>query len=537
MRHKEKYFYLVFWIILALRILQSLYFFIEYPRLPALANLGIDTPTYIAEARRLAAEGLGGMSTFQPPLYILLLTVITFCGLPLVLTVKIFNLFCALTVVFSTWKIGKKIAGDRLAWLSGILCMAYTPLWAYVQSLQYELFATALISGSVALAITRKDGKTIPLISPLCLGLAILVREPAMALIPVIALLEPTWLRKARFSAIAALIPSLWIAFLYYQHGQLIPISSKGAVNFLMGWNPNATGGFNLTLAGIGEPSGWDFIRAYPSEALILCVKKLGLFFGFYADGWYPASWGSYILCIISFGVLDYQYCLFLSRVWLPALGVLGVSVALLHRQYWRELLVVSLIPVAAFLIHLPFISSPRFLIPFSVPVFILAAVSLLRFHGSFTKKHCIAVCVPLMFLYFLPFERPFRILLEAEDMEGERAMKIPCDTCSAGAARLVSNTGEKQLVMFYSDQTFPSGHYRIIFTGKHLSGLHVEIYDEARRVISREPVRVDQSTSSGMASFDLPRKQSVAIGVRSREGQTIEVDTLQVARDPQRTP
>ena len=277
-------------------------------------DAGLDTTAYVT----LAQQVIGGNPALGPGLYFVSPLYIYFlAGL-----LSVFDSFTAIRVVQAAlgtasaaciFVMAKWWFSERAAWIAGVLA-GLTGLFTFYESLILQASIDGFLASAALLALTsglRGSWKWAAL-SGVIFSLAGLNRPNmliAAILIGVVMLVTKRWLLSASLAAglLAGMLPVTIRNVVVSGHWTLA--SSHGGLNFFIGNGEGATGfyravpGISPTIGGqerdtrrvaeqaLGRPvteaeassyfsrRALDWMRAHPSTALALLVKKLGYTF------------------------------------------------------------------------------------------------------------------------------------------------------------------------------------------------------------------------------------------------------------------
>jgi hypothetical protein len=208
----------------------------------------------------------------------------------------------------------------------------------------------------------------------LALGLITLVREPLIAFIPVFAIYvahQATRAVRVRVGMAAGLIvlvcatalPLAWSAGESRRAGRAILIRDNATGILPFGHNPHANGTWNVSLAGVGEPSGVAFMLAEPRREAWLVGRKLLYFWGILRDGWNPPRPGAVWLARAAGGLVPLDVILPAVRGGWLLVAFLAACLAFQKRQ-WQTVWLLPATVATLMAVHLVTISSHRFAVP-----------------------------------------------------------------------------------------------------------------------------------------------------------------------------
>jgi Dolichyl-phosphate-mannose-protein mannosyltransferase len=372
-----------------------------------LPNLQVDADSY----DRLAQEVLrtGSLSAIPPtfaPGFVTILAVVYATFGHSIVAAKTLLWICLVLATIGAALLARRVHGTAAAgWTAAFLTASSAALQAYTGTIQYEVLVAALILALIALTLRviapQKPGALVwrAVLLGAALGVAVLIRETIIVLVPVFALFvahrahrahrahpahpaHPATLRaRARVGAAAGLavlvcamaVPLGWSAAESRRMGRVMLVRDNVQGILPFGHNPYANGTWNAALAGIGEPSGIAFIIAEPRLELWLLGRKLMYFWGVLRDGWNVPRPGAVWLARATGGLLPLDLLLPVIRGgWILA-ALLAACLALRGDQ-WREYWLLPGTIASLMFVHLVTISSHRFAIPILPVAFVLVA-------------------------------------------------------------------------------------------------------------------------------------------------------------------
>jgi tetratricopeptide (TPR) repeat protein len=234
---------------------------------PFVATLIVDSKEYDAWARQIAAgDWLGSRVFFQAPLYpYLLATTYSIVGHRLD-AVYWLQILAGVAGVFALFRAARLMGGDAIGLTAAALAALYGPFVFYdVQILKESLAVTAscFLLWSVAAARARERSHAIWLVAGLVLGFLTLLRENALAALPVVAALA--WRRGMPPRALATRAGAVTLGVVLTLipvalrngrvGGDYLPTTSQGGVNFYIGNNASADGTYRPVVPGKQIPS------------------------------------------------------------------------------------------------------------------------------------------------------------------------------------------------------------------------------------------------------------------------------------------
>jgi hypothetical protein len=361
-------------------------------RLSIVPNLEVDARAYDAFALDLSRHPtVQALPPVFPPGFVAIVAIVyATVGHSLVAAKSVLWTCLVLTTILGGL-LARRIYGTNAAgWTAALLIASSPALQAYTGTLQYEVLVAALILGLILLAISTGSAADLrkirsrALVLGLALGLALLIRESLVALVPVIALFvgqqAARTTRVAAGAAVAAIVivgaaapPAAWSAFqsMKVGHPMLIRDNVQGILPF--GHNPRANGTWNVALEGIGQPAGIPFILAEPHQEMRLVVRKLLYFWGILRDGWNVPRPAAVWVARATAGLVPLDFLLPFARGGWLLIAFVAACLAL-GRTRWQQFWLLPALVAALLALHLATISSHRFAIPVLPIVFIVIA-------------------------------------------------------------------------------------------------------------------------------------------------------------------
>ena len=371
------------------------------------------------------------------------------------------------------------IYGRRAAPVAALLCASSPGLRWYVGTLQYEvvtaaLFIALLVAATrVAEASTVRTGMRRALLAGVVGAALVLTRETFVLVVPLIALWVWGRLRSrldwrhaavsaATIVATAAMPAIAWSAVRTVEHQRLILISEKGPKEFQLGNNPLANGSYNEPLAGMAEPAGFDYIRAFPLGALTLAGRKLLYLFGVPRDGWnvpHPlATWiwrattGAVPLTIIE-PIIRGGWLLIAAIAAIVMLGREG------RRKWWMLPATIAVILA----VHVITLGSFRFAVPLLPALYVLASGPIATLvHAILPSLRTPVVAIAVTFLTVVAIAAQFRawplhVEYRAVSLDGIAARNDD-DPIAASHVRIADAARGVRPVVLLAEQHLPSG-------------------------------------------------------------------------------
>lgn len=386
--------------ILALTILLHVGWIIYYPTKPY-----ADSAWYFEKAGDLA-RGRGyiyDLTTRKPtaawpigyPAFLALFFWIT--G-PRILVAQLVNVGLATLIVYLTYWVAKCMFGYTVAFLSALFMATFPGFVVYSSLVCSDILFAALFIVVLSITLTSMQPghnagsrrRVIIIAAGLLNGFLVLTRSTGLMLFPlwiitrwlvekrnVRATLQWTWMMALG----TCLVVALWTFRNYQRFHKFIPVSTNGGVNFWMGNNPLAYGGFifprdvaqNPLLPLIGDEVavdetgyklGMQFIREHPGRALKLLPAKLFYLFNSSDSG---LEWDLRSAVAPNQGGAGVHIHMVINLVYtlLALMALLGLSVLLLKHREGKQLVWIGLLcSVVWTLIHLPFFGQDRFMLP-----------------------------------------------------------------------------------------------------------------------------------------------------------------------------
>jgi 4-amino-4-deoxy-L-arabinose transferase-like glycosyltransferase len=344
---------------------------------------------------------------------------------PNILVAKLINVVLSTLTVLFTYFIGKQIFTHKIAILATIFLTFLPGVIVYTSLLSTDTLFMALTSLCFVLVLKNGDLRQSeatpwnPFFTGLTNGFLSLVRGVGLSIMPV--LIFTYWLtinKKARSTirwAIIAVVSMLcvvlpWTIRNYVHFNKIILVSTNDGVNFWIGNNPNAYGGYifprdpainpifpligdDIAVRETGFQEGFIFIRENPKKVISLVPAKI---FYLYNSNDFGLHWNK--LSAINtnqMGTGTRAYALTnLAYTFLALNAIIGVAYLLFRNfeMYPLKWLGV-LFTIYWTIIHLPFFGQDRFvlpLIPFLTIYASLGIITLLTLNNVSrdTSKH-----------------------------------------------------------------------------------------------------------------------------------------------------
>lgn len=443
----------------------------------AVANLGIDTAAYRELGLAVSQHGLAAIPPTHPPGYPVFLSLMVRASTLLGTThwiegVKWVQLVCICVLAVCSWRVGATLLSPMAGVLAAV-CVVWSPGYrAYAATLQYEVLAATVVWVALACGVGSVT-KTRALFVGVIVGCSALVRETnSFVVFPLLlwwwgserhcAKGQFTWCGMCLLGG-AGCVVTAWIAHQWWVHGVIVPISGKSAINFEIGFNPQANGTFNVVADGLGEPSGWSFIASQPGTAAWLIVRKLGYLWGWLRDGWNVPHPGTLLVWWLTGGFLEYSACMTVARVCPAALALAGTVWGL--RAHASRLgvacLLLFLVVTSAF--YTLFIGSYRFLLPVLPAVYLLFSIGVVTVERSTSKMWLFpVVIITVISLLMVPSSvRSGRFVLDipVEYLEGIGGGRV---ATPRGVALRAPLQGESRVVALFPAEYMPRGVFTV---------------------------------------------------------------------------
>ncbi len=458
---------------------------LAYPdRVSVLPNLQTDAAAYDAFARDLAASWqVSALPAKHPPGWMVLLaSVYSVAGHSYVAGKLVSWAALLVSVALCGW-LALRVYGPTAAAVAAVLCAASPGLRAYVGTLQYEvvtgaLFALLLVlSTRVCDATRRGDAVRRAALAGAAGAALVLTRETFVLVVPIAA----WWIwrrvgravdrRSALLAAgtllvVATAPPLAWSTLQTVHHERLILISEKGPKAFQLGNNPLANGTYNEPLAGMAEPSGFAYVRAFPLQAVRLAARKVLYLFGILRDGWNVPHPAAVWIWRATTGALPLPMIEPVVRGgWL--LAVCLIAFRTLGRDGLRTWWVLPATVSAILAVHVITLGSYRFAIPVLPVLYVMASgplATLARAVVPALRTPIIAVTCALIAALAVAAQYrswPLDVRYDAVDLDGIAAAN-EVDTVSRSPARLADARRGFRPVALLPDTYFPEGRLTV---------------------------------------------------------------------------
>lgn len=233
--------------------------------------------------RLINGEGYnhGHIKAYQPPLFQLMVAGIYLTFGESISLVRIIQAFIGAAVCLLLFYIGREMGSEIIGLVAGLVVAVFPQMVRYsVEFWSETLFVFLMLAGVYAVIRAEKSSPILwRSIAGVSFGLSALTREAGLILLFALLvwyLLVHRSIRAAlaRWSVVvlfAVLVISPWTIRNYTVFKTFVPISSNGGVNFHIGNNPQATGGFEWRL-----PPGAKWDVASPNGEAELEASVLG---------------------------------------------------------------------------------------------------------------------------------------------------------------------------------------------------------------------------------------------------------------------
>jgi hypothetical protein len=233
---------------------------------------------------------------YWPPLWSLTLGAVFAMAGPSLLAGRLFLLLCLIVTTIGVWRLSAEIVGDAAARWGALFFYASWNTFRFTGYLQYEIFLSMLTTLAIlATWLSLKSPSPRPqalLVAGFLWGFAGLTSPKVLLLVPLVGFLFlRRWkgisalLRWIYFAAGSGVPIAVWAIRNYVAFLKIILVSTNGGVNFYIGNNPQATGGFiHPSQLGVRLPydaskewyrAGIEYIARNPTEALERYALKL----------------------------------------------------------------------------------------------------------------------------------------------------------------------------------------------------------------------------------------------------------------------
>jgi 4-amino-4-deoxy-L-arabinose transferase-like glycosyltransferase len=267
-----------------------------------------ESSTYFKNATELS-QGYGYVYDIQtgrpmaawPVGYPVFLAMLFFISSPSLLVAKLANVALSILTIWLAYEWIRRIFNRQVATFASLILAILPGLVVYSSLVQTDLLFLCMTTASLLLVIVERQSSHAiagSFFTGLMSGMTALVRSTGITLLPIWIFFHWLVTRKINLSLKwtiglflgTFLIITPWIVRNYSAFGKIILGSTNGGVNFWMGNNPQAYGGFmwprdesNPLLPLVdtetiidqkGYELGSQFIREHPWQALALLPKK-----------------------------------------------------------------------------------------------------------------------------------------------------------------------------------------------------------------------------------------------------------------------
>lgn len=495
-------------------------------------NLGIDTQIYRDLAKLTAEKGLSAIHTGHPPGYITFLALFYLLFGNPIFTAKIAQLVLLTFICLFVYLTGRRVFSEATGIVAAVFTAWSPGLTAYAATIQYEVLATALLWAAVCFLYAYLEDRKRVLnlfVSSFLLSLGTLVREPvALFFLPVLLSsflgneARVTKFRAATINATLFIAPILaWIIFQWHSSGQLVPISAKSKINILIGANPLADGSFNVVRSGIGEPAGFDYIRAEPLAALSLLFKKVGYMLGVLRDGWNVPRVGSVLAWYLTNGLFNYKLDMLLARV-LPLLAACAGSVLAYRRKLVGIAGLIYLL-IATLGFYALFFGSYRFLLPVLPVIYLFAAYAIVSLNSR--QIRTIGILGIVSYLVTSLVFPGFKLTISGAELDGSQVLNVSDFGSKNVQVLYAPPQADGRLIGFFPPEFFPRGAFEFAVryrTDGQPGGT-------AGRMIIRKP----NGRSLCMMNLSIPMDNNYFTATKSCETDGIGTLSVEIQSDP----
>lgn len=343
-----------------------------------------DMFAYDRIATRLAAGQGYGPSSFWPPLYPYFLSLIYRAFDYNLLTVRICQGILSSVTCVLMYMLGRRLAGPVVGVLAGIISVFSTEFLFHSQYLFTQILFIFLEVLFVLLLVHLADAPSVvkSVAVRMTLGLAALTKSMILICLPLI----PLWLwllwgrsqwKKGLMTwgpivAATFLVILPWTVRNYRVHHELVLIHSNTGVNFWLGHNPHATGGYNPDYSTEYEypwrrisseterertalREGLKFMVSHPKKEIFLAFRKLSRFWSL------RGAWAEFLLSrsYLWPGVRFWVAVSALYIAMMLSLSLVGIAFTDVSN---RRLLIMHVILGGYLLVHIVFVATANYL-------------------------------------------------------------------------------------------------------------------------------------------------------------------------------
>lgn len=347
-----------------------------------------------------------GNKTYWPPLWPIMLTLFYWVfGHDLFLVRILLSVMILVTSLF-TYLLGRELFDETTGLLASVLVNVSPALFVNVVLHNYEIPIMFFLTPSLYFwmashrASSLKKEYALLILGGIFLGLGTLTKAVLITLVPFAFGWE--WIQEDKpkrlaiiralvLTGAALLIILPWTGRNYLVHHEFILVNSNGDVNFEIGNNPWATGGFSWSpimdemrsSGGTALTRGWTFIREYPNRFWLVMRAKFDNF------------WAPQHLFIGANDIIAYELITEWGHGWLrPRLNALnlisnlliGLGLAACTLTSWRLIRKSAVLVFVIFsfvVVCLIFFGEPRYRIPIYPCLAILQAYGIVSLFSS----------------------------------------------------------------------------------------------------------------------------------------------------------
>ena len=252
-------------VILILAAAVRIVYLIAYQNLPIWDQLTVDNYYHHHWAQSIASGNLFGDTTyFRAPFYVFVLGAVYALAGASLWAARIMGLVIGLASIGLTWALGRKVFDNRVA-VGGALVQALFPVVIYFESeLLLDSVFTVLLQATVyfLLCWQQTNAHRHALATGLLMGLAVITRPTALALVPVIVIYQLVARADLRFrlrtpGILWLVLPLVIVVGAVFIRNMAVAsdpvlVSSQGGINLYIGNNEEADG----VTARMPEPLG-----------------------------------------------------------------------------------------------------------------------------------------------------------------------------------------------------------------------------------------------------------------------------------------
>jgi 4-amino-4-deoxy-L-arabinose transferase-like glycosyltransferase len=452
-------------------------------RLSVLDNLQTDAQTYFELGRLIFEQG--GVETMpprHPPVWPVVVALSFAAGGVSYVTAKLVLWGSFIVLIAGCAWLASRLYGRVAAWAAALVCACSPAMHGYIGTVQYEVFAGALLLATLILAIRTIDATDtahrvgFAVLTGLVGGILVLTREPFAVVIVLIAtwMAQRVWAINRRAAVTTGLTvvmlgaaPGLaWTIVQSVRYGQLITISEKGPIVVDLGHNPLANGTYNAPLVGVGEPTGLTFARQNPGREIVLSVRKVLYFWGVLRDGWNVPRPSAVFFWRATTGLVPYEFFAAFARGgWLLIFFV--ISLWTLGRAGLLRWWALPATVVAIMAVHVATLSSHRFAVSVLPVVFVLisgpvAYVAMRCVHALRSPTLLGAAIMLASVMTLMQFQSwPLQRQLDGAAMDGLDAANVH-DPVAGVMVRFADAARGSRPIALLADEFLPRGTVRV---------------------------------------------------------------------------